>query len=941
MKLVHNKRMNVKLSVLTTSLVFGIVQTAGATTTSTTVTDAVGTQEVWTFEENLGVKNLVSRVNQVDGKGIYQTWDANNNLTSKTDAEGRVTTYAYNATNQRISMTEASGTPEARTTTYDYISPDINIVTKTTSLSVATGYNKDVINTYDAQQNVIKTEIKGFNPNGVAVSREMTFAYDSLGKVTQIDGYRTDVADITTFEYYDCQTGAECGQIKKITNALGHETTYDVYDVKGRLIQTTDSSGVVTTHTYHPRGWLLSRTQTYTNADGSTVSRTTSYAYDTEGMLVQSTSPDGTVLTYEYDAANDLRAISDNVGNRVQYTYDPKGNRSSEKTFDPDGTLVRDIQTSYDIRNFVQSINAAGSVTQMINDAVGNLTSQTDPNQNPGTQSQYDGLYRLTNTIDALTNSTGYDYNVADQLIKVTAPNGTVTEYVYDDLGNLLKEISADRGTTTYTHDDAGNVITQTDARGITATYAYDALNRLTSVSYPNTQENITYTYDAGTTAYPCHLENEANAVGKLCQVTDESGETNYQYDQWSNVKTVTRTILGINYVWKYNYDDGNRVVQITYPNDREIDYTRDVIGRITDVSTTVDGQITPIISGRQYRSDGLRTDHLYGNGLFDSRQYDLQGRLTQQIAGDGYARDFTYDANGNIKGILDTKGTRYFDYDVLDRLENQNLNSSIFSFQYDANGNRTQKDMTGQPPLSYSYQSTSNRLTGLSGAAITLDASGNTLSDQSGNRQFEYNQQGHLSRALLNGSEVARYEYNASRLRVKKITPTKTTVYHYDLDGKVLAEGLPAGDLEREYFYADGELLAIVVADDNANDIAELVSPAPGSTLTSNSVLFTWTDVNAQMYQVKVGTTPNAYDLGYVNTTGLQAIIGNLPLDGSTVYVTISTQKQGVWQEGTSHALTSVTDTALLAELVSPAPGSTLSGASATFSWTDVGADR
>ena len=410
------RMMNAKVVLASTLLLFGTVQYANAA--STTVTDAIGTQEVWTFEENLGVLNMTSRVNQVDGKSTTQTWDANNNMLSRTDPEGRVTTYTYNATNQRTSKTEASGTTEARTTTYEYVSADIDIVTKTTSPSIYAGSNKEVITTYDAELNAARTQINGFVPDGSPVTRAMDFSYDDLGKITQIDGYRTDVSDITTFTYYDCLTGAECGQLQSVTNALGHTTTYDSYDANARLLQSTDQSGVVTTHTYHPRGWLLTRTQTAPNGE----TRITSYDYDNVGQMIQSMLPDGTVLTYSYDAAHDLRSISDNLNNRVEYTYDPKGNRNVEQTYDPDGALVRDIQTAYDIRNFVESINAAGSVTQMVNDAVGNLTTQTDPNQNPSTTSEYDGLYRLKNTVDALTNSTGYDYNVADQLIQVTSP---------------------------------------------------------------------------------------------------------------------------------------------------------------------------------------------------------------------------------------------------------------------------------------------------------------------------------------------------------------------------------------------------------------------------------------------------------------------------------------------------------------------------------------
>lgn len=75
------------------------------------------------------------------------------------------------------------------------------------------------------------------------------------------------------------------------------------------------------------------------------------------------------------------------------------------------------------------------------------MSVQTDPNLNPTTDHSYDELDRLKNIVDALANTTGYQYNVGNQLIQVDAPNGAITNYQYDDLGNLTKEIGADRGT--------------------------------------------------------------------------------------------------------------------------------------------------------------------------------------------------------------------------------------------------------------------------------------------------------------------------------------------------------------------------------------------------------------------------------------------------------------------------------------------------------------
>jgi len=785
--------MMLKTTLLSSLLTFGIVQTAVAG--STMVTDAVGTQELWTFEEVLGAQKLVSKVNQVDGKGVTQTWDTNGNKLNRTDAEGRVMTYTYNATNQKTSMTEASGTPEARVTTYEYVSADIDLVTKTTSPSIYASNTKEVINTYDANLNITAVTINGFDATGGAVTRATTFTHDAYGKVTSIDGPRTDVNDTTTLEYYDCNTGAECGQLQKVTNAAGHETTYDSYDGAARLLQSTDANGIVTTYTYHPRGWVLSMTQTPVTG----AARVTTYEYDNVGQMIKTTLPDGTEQNYVYDAAHDLREITDNLGNKVTYTYDAKGNRTDELIYDPNGTLVLSTITSYDIRNFIKSINSGGSVTQMINDAVGNLSTQTDPNQNPDTDHSFDALDRLTTTVDALTNSSGYQYNVADQLEQVTAPNGAITQYEYDDLGNQTKEISSDRGTLVYTHDDAGNVTSITDDRGITRVYTYDNLNRLSTVTYPDSSEDISYFYDQS---------NCGVSTGRLCQTIDETGTTNYQYDAWGNITTQVKQELGKTYTTSYQYDAANRVTQMTYPNGRVVNYQRDVIGRVTGVTTTALGVTSTVISNRTYRADGTVTGHTLGNGLQETRTYDLQGRVTSIDLVGVEARQYTYDANGNILTIDRPSEDRYFRYDELDRVTRDKKGpngTSVpnYPYSYDENGNRLTRGNRN-----YQYSPNSNVMTNDGYATVQRDAVGNTLS-YFGNRNFTYSESNRLRTTSQRGNLKASYYYNAQGQRTQKVRDNgKADVFHYDVAGNLIMRSSERSNPHEDYIWVDNELV-------------------------------------------------------------------------------------------------------------------------------------
>jgi len=806
--------------------------------TTTTVTKLSGTQDVMTFQTNAGVKNLVSKVTQNDGgKSLVQAFDANNNLICRKDEEGRVTTYTYNTSNQRIGMMEGqsgdcvnpASTAATRLTTYQYLAPDLDFVTVVESPSVYAGAKKRIEIIYDNNHNPKTITRGGHTPAGNKIVRTVTLGYNSFGQVTSIDGPRTDVSDVETFTYYECTAGGACGQLKSATDALGHTTTFDSYTPDGRLSQMTDPNGLKTTYTYF-RGRLASLTVT---PPGGT-SRITQNTYDDVLNLTNTVFPDGRMLNYTYVFVQYLRSVTDNLFNRLEYTYDRKGNLTTQYTRDPTGALARSIQTGFDIRNHVSSIDRGGSVTKLVHDATGNLVSRTDPNQSASltplpTTYQYDALNRLFATQDPPGGVIQYTYDVNGKLRVVQAPNSATTDYTVDDLGNVLSETSPDRGVVNHTFDATGNMLTATDARGITASYTYDDLNRLLKVDYPGTDEDVTYTYDLGTGC--------TYGLGRLCQVTEGQSSTAYGYDAFGNIVTQTRTEGATTYTTSYAYDAGNRIVSLTYPDGRSMNYTRDAIGRISTVSTTVNGSSVTLTSNRGYRADGLLTAQTLGNTLTETRTYDLQGRLTNQVLGTLDSRTYTYDANGNP--TVTAFGN--FSYDVLDRLIQETLATSSQSFTYDPNGNRT-ADGSG----TYGYISASNRLNSAPSGSFTLDASGNTTTDQGGTRSFIYNNAGRLSQATTPVGTTS-YTYNTQGQRTLKTVNGLTTVYHYDLEGNLLMETDTDGRLIRGYVYADRVPIAQIDKDPQTGNetllylhIDHLATPRLATDISS-TVVWRW----------------------------------------------------------------------------------------------------
>ena len=140
------------------------------------------------------------------------------------------------------------------------------------------------------------------------------------------------------------------GDLQRVTNALGHATTFNQYNAHGQVLQSTDPNGVVTTNTYDARQRLLSV---------SAAGQTTTYGYDAAGQLTSVTLPDQSIVTYSYDAAHRLTGITDGAGNTVTYTLDNAGNRTAEQVKDPSGVLARNISRAFDALNRLQSVSGA------------------------------------------------------------------------------------------------------------------------------------------------------------------------------------------------------------------------------------------------------------------------------------------------------------------------------------------------------------------------------------------------------------------------------------------------------------------------------------------------------------------------------------------------------------------------------------------------------
>lgn len=612
-----------------------------------------------------------------------------------------------------------------------------------------------------------------------AAERSWSFTYNAKGLIESSDGPRTDVNDITRYEY-DAK-----GHLTRVINALGHITELSNFDFMGNPQTIVDPNGVASTLTYAAQGWITSV---------STANSTTRFEHNAVGDITKLIRGDGSWLAYTWDDARRLTHITNSLEEQAEFDLDPMGNRTATRLKDSAGNLTNQHRWVYDeLGRLLHSVGAAGQTSRMQYDLNDNPTATTNPREYRNSRA-YDPLDRLVKNTDPLNGTTHFEYDAQDNLTQVNDPRGVITRYQYDGLRNLTHLLSPDSGGSTYKHDAAGNITQKTDARGIVTSFTYDALNRLTARRFPaKPQLDTRFHYDA--------VAEGNKGIGRLTAIEDINGVLSYTYDEQGNLtgqwhilpaNEATRSdILG------YGYDRANRLSRIDYPSGISIDYLRNSAGQVSQVQMRV-GADEPINFARDlsYLPFGPLKSLTWNNGTTLQRSYDQDYRLTAQTVA-GWSNIYDRDASGNITQIQSSLlGDLNYSYDALDRLTEETNASQQQTFTYDAVGNRTDKTLKplteGQlqdsAVTTYRYGASNNRLTQIDDQVVIADAAGNLTQDRA-DRQLTYDEQNRLS-SVKNGSlTLAEFHYNALGQRTRKITPQGITTFLYGLDGQLLGE--------------------------------------------------------------------------------------------------------------------------------------------------------
>jgi RHS repeat-associated protein len=700
---------------------------------------------------------------------------------------------------------------------------------------------------YDLKGNLKKESVNIYNPLTMDYRLStIDYSYDLFGNListTNALGQSVTTEYETSFYTFP----------QKVTNFLGHFISY-IYDPKfGVVTSVTDANGQTSTSTYDSFGRIVEAK----NADGIAV---TTYLYPdfntktvTDALGLSKTYyVDGLGRKYKSVSSGEDGAAARQVSSEViynarglvekesiahyidedlsqipyvRYEYDLRGR--PKKTFSDFPGTLKDAESSVSYVNplYAETVDPQGHKKGALKDVYGNTIEITEFTQG--------GVYK-----------TGYEYDIQNNLTKVTDSQGNITQIWYDSAGRKLRMDDPDMGVWTYEYDVLGNLIKQTDAKNQILEFQYDALNRLTG-KQANGQTLVTYIYDDAT---------KDNCVGRLSKIIDQSGSTEFFYDKFGREIKSTKTVGITPYTVERAYDVMDRLLTLKYPDDASVSYSYDPNSGLLEKVFSVDGGLSTVdyVKDITYSAQGQIKAIQYGNGTNTNYTYGQDLRLARIHTNNGQSTNlhdlnYIFDKNANITTLTDNlrSDIRTYSYDDLDRLtQAQNVPSpqggnTNFNYQYDSIGNMTYKSDVGV--MSYGVNAGPHAVTTAGGYNYSYDANGNMVTGK--DKILEYDAENRL-KSVVCGSTTVDYIYDGDGGLVKQSSvnasqASSTTyigsLYEVDTSGiikkyiyagsqKVCSVNWLTGEPDnRQTYYYHGDHLgsSSIITDENGSQVS------------------------------------------------------------------------------------------------------------------------
>lgn len=407
------------------------------------------------------------------------TYDTLGRIASATDGvvvsgTPRKTSYTYDGDDRVLTTSFSDGTPTV-TNTYDNAG---HLLTEASASGTVT-------NTYDQLGNLLTTG-NSASPSGIST---ITYTYDKAGNQTSYtdqDGTITSTYDdsgvLTSTTTPDPNNTTET--INFVTDPNGRRTdtyvdanagnstwashTHTDYDTNGRIQETQGWTGPSSTDNrrLYDLYYCYNATSTSPNCPTTATNDRSKIQWVTDFESGQSTA-------YTYDGRGRVtKTVTTGSGSATpgtwEFGYDIRGNRTSSKFTDSNGTITTNQTLTYNAAN---QITTAGYTY----DGAGNITAV------PQYTFAYNGAEQMTQAVYNGSQVTNYAYAGADQksLLSLSTPGGDNRIYQYgraDQNGNPTLTTSTRNGDRANIVNDAktGEPIALSTPSGQLGQYAYD-----------------------------------------------------------------------------------------------------------------------------------------------------------------------------------------------------------------------------------------------------------------------------------------------------------------------------------------------------------------------------------------------------------------------------------------------------------------------------------
>lgn len=478
-------------------------------------------------------------------------------------------------------------------------------------------------------------------------------------------------------------TVASDSTLRAIKDPDGDSTSF-AYDGNRRLQRVIDRRGDTTTYTLDTNGRLqyvdLSRVQLY---NGLASPRRQYFDSRMSGVPTSATSVTAWTPALVSSLAD---TVSDALGNKTSFTDDPWGQplRVSEPlgrttTITRSGIYPTVVQypeggvdsTTYS-NGLVTSQRLAGENRVNIRyggwgqpDSVGG-TGWPSVRASLGPGGRVD--WTRVGPADSLRMS--YSYDTRGRLTSQTDSMGHVTRFTYDAVtGNLDSTISPGNRFTKFTYDAYGRMSTQQSNDEPARSVAYDSVDRVVATYDSVNAVPTQYTYDK------LYLTRVQGAKGQVYKF--ERNALGWVTTRFDPADTLSRYD-------SYAYDSTGRLHSWTNRRGQQINYTYDVLGRLTSKSGT-----NTSTDSLAYSSDG-RIAVMWNSVQRDSVLSDSTGwvkSVITHVSGQRFQVDYRPNSIQRIDSVLIsgsgiTFAARHYGWNTaIGTLDTISVNSAITTF--------------------------------------------------------------------------------------------------------------------------------------------------------------------------------------------------------------------------------------------------------------------